>query len=200
MPNLADSRSTTGQGLRWRPSMTLAEIRLYEFDAVDDRACAHARVIMALELDMNVRIVRLQKPTNDALSLLNEYYEAINVTQRDTLRSIRETSRDKSAGIWLAYLNEQAVGCVLLKRLPSIPIAGECKRLYVKPDARGLGIASKMLDALEAFAREKGLSWIYLDSFDALEAAIMLYERRGYVSCDRYNENPQATLFLRKKL
>ena len=56
------------------------------------------------------------------------------------------------------------------------------------------------MDVLEQFARESGLEWIYLDSYDDLKPAIALYERRGYSRCDRYNDNPQATLFMRKRI
>jgi hypothetical protein len=42
--------------------------------------------------------------------------------------------------------------------------------------------------------------WIYLDSYDDLKAAIALYGKRGYDRCDRYNDNPQATLFMRKQI
>jgi hypothetical protein len=33
-----------------------------------------------------------------------------------------------------------------------------------------------------------------------LQAAIAFYERHGYLRCDRYNDNPQATIFMRKRL
>ena len=82
----------------------------------------------------------------------------------------------------------------------SIVSAGECKRLYVRPHARGKRIADKLLDAQEEFARSQGIEWIYLDSFDDLKTAIALYERRGFERCARYNDNPQATLFMRKRL
>jgi GNAT superfamily N-acetyltransferase len=104
---------------------------------------------------------------------------------------------DDSSGVWLAYLDGTAVGCVALKPLPSIPSAAECKRLYVQPAARGLHIADKLLEAQEEFARTQGFQWIYLDTYGDLKAAIALYLKRGYVSCERYNDNPQATIFLR---
>jgi GNAT superfamily N-acetyltransferase len=65
---------------------------------------------------------------------------------------------------------------------------------------RGEGLAGALLDEQEAFARSRGLQWIYLDSYDDLKAAIALYRKRGYLPCERYNDNPQATLFLRKKI
>jgi DNA-binding MarR family transcriptional regulator/GNAT superfamily N-acetyltransferase len=147
-----------------------------------------------------VRIVRLSKPNGDAIRLLQEYYEAVSVVQRDTPEAIRKIVGDPGSGVWLAYLDEKAVGCVVLRKLGSVPFAGECKRLYVQPIARGHRIAEKLLDAQEDFARSKGLRWIYLDSYDDLKVAIALYRRRGYVSCERFNDNPQATVFLRKNI
>ena len=82
----------------------------------------------------------------------------------------------------------------------SARLASECKRLYVKPAARGKHIAGGLLDAQEEFARSQGVEWIYLDTHDGLKAAIALYERRGYQRCERYNDNPQATLFMRKRI
>ncbi len=134
------------------------------------------------------------------MRLLHEYYDALSVMQRDTPEAIRKIIDDPCSDLWLAYLEENAVGCVVLRTLGSIPFAGECKRLYVQPMARGHRIADKLLDAQEDFARSKGLRWIYLDSYDDLEVAIALYRKRGYVSCERYNDNPQATVFLRKRI
>jgi hypothetical protein len=53
---------------------------------------------------------------------------------------------------------------------------------------------------MEGYAREMGWAWVYLDSKDDLREALRIYLRRGYVRCDRYNDNPQATVFLRKEL
>jgi DNA-binding MarR family transcriptional regulator/GNAT superfamily N-acetyltransferase len=152
------------------------------------------------EKDRSVRIVRLSKSNPDAIRLLEEYYEAVNVVQRDPPEAIQKIIDAPCSGVWLAYLNEKAVGCVVLRKLASIPFAAECKRLYVQPIARGHHIADKLLDAQEDFARSKGLRWIYLDSYDDLKVAIALYRKRGYVSCKRYNDNPQATVFLRKNI
>jgi DNA-binding MarR family transcriptional regulator/GNAT superfamily N-acetyltransferase len=164
------------------------------------QSLATAQSILTREQTSMVRIVRLSKMDDDLLRLINEYYEAINVTQREAPATIKKIIQDKRSGVWLAHLNNQAVGCVVLKPLPSMSSAAECKRLYVQPQARGHGLANSMLDALETFAHDQGLTWIYLDSFDALTAAVTLYKKRGYVPCDRYNDNPQATIFLRKKV
>jgi ribosomal protein S18 acetylase RimI-like enzyme len=147
--------------------------------------------------ESGVRIVRLPEATSEAIDILLEYYEAINVVQRDTPEAIRTMVSEPGSGLWLASWNGAAVGCVLLRALPSRPFAGECKRLYVKPEARGHGIGDRLMDALEEFARANGVRCIYLDSHDGLQSALALYRRRGYGACERYNENPQATVFLR---
>jgi DNA-binding MarR family transcriptional regulator/GNAT superfamily N-acetyltransferase len=164
------------------------------------KSLSKVRSILSEEERPAVRIVRLREASDDAFRLLQEYYEAVNVVQRDTPEAIQKIIDDASSGVWLAYFEGRAVGCVVLRRLSSIPLAGECKRLYVQPEVRGHRIADKLLEAQKDFARSKGLRSIYLDSYDDLKVAIALYRKRGYVSCERYNDNPQATVFLRKNL
>jgi DNA-binding MarR family transcriptional regulator/predicted N-acetyltransferase YhbS len=147
-----------------------------------------------------LRIVRLTEVNDDALAIIHEYYEAVHVVQRDKPGSIQKLIDTPASGLWLAYLGDEVVGCVVLRKLAKLRGASECKRLYVKPGARGKHIAEKLLDALEAFARGEGVAWVYLDSYDDLKAAIALYEKRGYEHCERYNDNPQATVFMRKRL
>lgn len=163
-------------------------------------ALTEIRRILDPSREEPVKIVRLKQACDEALRILEEYYEAAHVVQRDQPGSLQDLIDEPGSGMWLASLGDQVVGCVVLRQLPSVPFAAECKRLYVKPAARGKRIATMLLDAQEEYAREQGLDWIYLDTYDDLKAAIALYQQRGYVRCDRYNDNPQATLFMRKRL
>jgi GNAT superfamily N-acetyltransferase len=72
--------------------------------------------------------------------------------------------------------------------------------MYVRENFRGRGIAQSLLAAVEAFARTAGCDWIYLDTTEGMKAAARLYERSGFVRCERYNQNPQAAIFMRKNL
>jgi GNAT superfamily N-acetyltransferase len=136
----------------------------------------------------------------DTHALLNEYFEAINVVVRDTPEGVKAFLGTRDAALWLAYVDGAPAGCVALRPLPQISGAVECKRLYVRPQHRGLGIAESLLDAMEAHAAAEGHHWIYLDSKAGLDAAIRLYQKRGYQHCERYNDNPEATVFQRKAL
>jgi ribosomal protein S18 acetylase RimI-like enzyme len=53
---------------------------------------------------------------------------------------------------------------------------------------------------LERFASERQVAWLYLDTKDDLTGAIAFYRRHNYRVCERYNDNPQATIFMRKRL
>lgn len=167
-------------------------------DLVASLQRAHA--ILSHPPKLPVSIERLTQPSKVALEILEEYYEAVHVVKRDSPNALRSLLADPTSAMWLAKLDHEVVGCVVLRNLSSIPDAGECKRLYVRPSARGRHIATLLLDALEDHARDLKLDWIYLDTHDGLKAAIALYEQRGYQPCDRYNDNPQATLFMRKRL
>ncbi|QNI36231.1 bifunctional helix-turn-helix transcriptional regulator/GNAT family N-acetyltransferase [Edaphobacter albus] len=160
----------------------------------------NVRQILSKNQPATIQIERLTSINKETLAIFEEYYDAVHVVQRDKPDSLRKMIHESGSGIWLAYRGNEVVGCVALRTLPSIPYASECKRLYVKPSARGHHVADQLLDAQEEFARSQGIKWIYLDSYDDLKAAIAIYERRGYQRCKRYNNNPQATLFMRKKI
>jgi ribosomal protein S18 acetylase RimI-like enzyme len=161
---------------------------------------SRVRTIQSRAQQTPIQIVQLENETQDAQAILQEYYETVNVLVRDQPGVIQAIIDAPASGVWLAYLGKEVVGCVVSRRLESIAKSSECKRLYVKPWARGRGIANKLLDAQEMHARNEGIEWIYLDSYDDLKTAIALYERRGYARCERYNDNPQATVFMRKKI
>ena len=146
----------------------------------------------------------MRRATADDLSqltaLVERYYDEWKVVQRDSPEQIAAYLQQPAPfGFVLAEERGALIGCVLLRPLPSIASAGECKRLYVVPEHRGEGFASLLMDFLEGFASEK-LDWIYLDTGTEFTAAQSLYQARGYESCERYNDNPQAACFFRKRL
>lgn len=77
---------------------------------------------------------------------------------------------------------------------------GEIKRMWVHPDWRGAGLGSRMLRQLEAAAAAMEHRVVRLDTRYLLTDAIALYERSGYRSIERYNDNPYATHWFEKHL
>lgn len=56
----------------------------------------------------------------------------------------------------------------------------ELKRMYVAPDRRRSGLASQVVAACEAWAKELGFSTMILETGNLQHAAIALYQRLGY--------------------
>ena len=72
--------------------------------------------------------------------------------------------------------------------------------MWLHPDARGLGLGTRLLAALESAARHAGRHAVRLDTNESLREAIALYESAGYRRIVRYNDNPDATRFYEKSL
>jgi GNAT superfamily N-acetyltransferase len=148
-----------------------------------------------------VRVYRADLSEADAAyRIVSEYYEAVGVVVREGRAAFENEYFGEGAGLWLATANDEVVGCIGLHRLPQLHESGEIKRLYVRPGHRGQGVAEALLMELEGYAAQHGNKALYLDSKDDLESAIRFYRRHGYQPCERYNDNPQATIFMYKQL
>jgi len=135
-----------------------------------------------------------------ARTILDEYNDAVGVVLRDDRAALRNYLGGPGA-LWFAQDGDLSVGCIAFRPLPRIgPEAGEVKRLYVRPAQRGNHVADALLDALECHARVCGYGALYLDTHDGLPTALRFYARRGYERIPRYNDNPQATIFMRRIL
>jgi DNA-binding MarR family transcriptional regulator/GNAT superfamily N-acetyltransferase len=111
----------------------------------------------------------------------------------------REEEMTPPAGYFVvARLDGRPVGCGALRRIDRS--VGEIKRMWTAPEARGQGIARRVMQKLEALAREGRLKTLRLDTNRALVEAQALYRREGYREIARYNENPYAHHWFEKNL
>ena len=138
--------------------------------------------------------------TEAAYRIVEEYYRAASVVVREDAQKFAEEYFARGAGVWLAEGDSGIVGCAALRKLKEKPGCGEIKRLYVQPAHRGQGIAELLLEALERYAKDFGYQWLYLDTAADMKAAQRFYERKRFAHCERYNDNPQAAIFMRKAL
>jgi DNA-binding MarR family transcriptional regulator/GNAT superfamily N-acetyltransferase len=96
----------------------------------------------------------------------------------------------------LARLEERPVGCGAVKARDDD--AAEIKRMWVAPQARGLGIARRILDRLEDEARALGCRRVRLDTNRSLAEAQAMYRKAGYRETTRYNDNSYADYWFEK--
>jgi GNAT superfamily N-acetyltransferase len=156
----------------------------------------------ALERSQKARLeIRRAGPAelDAAYGIVAEYYEAVQVVARESRERFAQDYFAATAGVWLAWMDGQIAGCIALRSLNNAETA-EIKRMYVRAAWRGHGMAQKLLEEAECFAQKNGYRWIYLDTTGGMVAAAQLYRSNGYELCERYNENPQATIFMRKRL
>lgn len=121
--------------------------------------------------------VRAAKP-GDAPAMLA--LESLFPSDRMSARSIRRFIASPSARVFVAVRGAELLGdLVLLLRANS-----RNARIYsvvVNPQARGLGIGNRLVEAAERAARREGRAAVSLEVRTDNVAARALYAKRGYV-------------------
>ncbi|MFD7152945.1 GNAT family N-acetyltransferase [Kribbella sp. NPDC059898] len=103
------------------------------------------------------------------------------------------------AGLLLvATLRSEPAGCGALKLHGPEP--AEIKRMWVSPEARGLGLGRRLLTELEHAAAAHGAPAVRLETNRTLTEAIALYRTSGYQEVAPFNEEPYAHHWFQKPL
>lgn len=171
----------------------------------DPDALLAAMDLVACALQRDRTVVEPTDPTSEpARACLQAYYGEL--ARRFPSGFDVRRSRDPDAadmipprGVFLlAWSDGLPVGCVGLKGGDGD--AAEVKRLWVAPAARGLGLARRLMAAVEAAARDLGIRRLRLDTNRALPEAVELYRKTGWLEIPRFNEDPYPDVFFEKRL
>ena len=88
-----------------------------------------------------------------------------------------------------AYVDGVASGCA------AIMLRGqdyaEVKRVFVAPNARGLGLARRLLAKLEERALSAGVTMLRLETGDYQPDALSLFQSLGFEICERFGDYPE---------
>jgi len=90
----------------------------------------------------------------------------------------------------LARSDGRVLGCIGMRALNGTDC--EMKRLYVRPDARGLQLGRQLVERLCEEARNAGYTRMFLDTLPTMEAAQRLYAQLGFEETQAYVFNPVA--------
>ena len=119
----------------------------------------------------------------------------------DRTRSISADNAELTlpAGLLLmATLHSEPAGCGALKFHGAEP--AEIKRMWVSPDARGLGLGRRLLTELEREAEQHDAPAVRLETNRNLTEAIALYRSAGYHEVPAFNTEPYAHHWFEKTL
>lgn len=162
----------------------------------------HRDIIVALTRDyfewMNLQVLQaMGRSIPDLIGMeLDPYISCV-------LESICRCSPPESV-FYLAQIHGRAAGMGGLRRLPDG--SAEIVRIYTRPEHRGLGIGTLMVQRLIAEARRFGYSELKLDTGTFMQAAQTIYRAAGFVEIEPYEgaEPPPSMhsiwLFMRKTL
>lgn len=86
---------------------------------------------------------------------------------------------------YVAEQNEELIGGAGIYSSDGLPF-GVCElvKMYLKKDARGLGLGKKLIDQCLHFASFTGYKKVYLETFHDLRKAVSVYEKFGFTYLD----------------
>jgi DNA-binding MarR family transcriptional regulator/GNAT superfamily N-acetyltransferase len=169
-----------------------------------ERLVVAMRDIERLLTSASVEIEAVDPESADAQYCLAEYVGELNRrSERGFDPTIGATAlphevRPPAGQFFVAYLHGEAIGCGAVKHHAEAP--AEIKRMWIAPQARGLGLGRRLLEKLETSALESGARVGHLETSAVLPEAIALYRSAGWVEVAQFNDEPFADHWFEKQL
>lgn len=113
-----------------------------------------------------------------------------------TLKNPDKAYLDEGGFVFFALYDNKVVGCVALKRLDENTF--EFAKLFIDPNARNLGIATKLIERCISRCRENDATELWLQTTMAMPEAHKLYYKLGFV--DRKAPKQMAVLARTEKI
>ncbi|MEP6895043.1 MAG: GNAT family N-acetyltransferase, partial [Chloroflexota bacterium] len=137
---------------------------------------------------MTTSIVPERPDTADAIMLIDELEQHLAPFYPATSRHGYSVEKLIKQGVAFFVLRQDDIpaGCGGVQFFGTE--YGEVKRMFVRPQFRGLGLAKLMLEHLEQYSREHNIRVLRLETGIHQKEAIGLYERFGFRRVPHFGE------------
>lgn len=146
---------------------------------------------------MNFNIKKVSAKSDEVTPLSNELHKELEILYGGEIIEEFIGENEQMLVFYIAYdRDENGVACGALKHFDNH--TAEIKRMFVKPELRGLGISKKILTALEQYARELQYNRLILETGLKQPEAMSLYSKFNYtpIKCyGRHADDPDSRCF-----
>jgi len=126
-----------------------------------------------------LQLIRTNSENNDFINLVKKLDAYLKISDGDDHDFYNQFNDiDVIKYVVVVYKNEKPVGCGAIKHFDSTRV--EVKRIFVDTTQRGLGIAPKILNELEVWAKEKNYKKCILETGERQVEAVNLYHKSNY--------------------
>jgi len=134
-----------------------------------------------------MKIIRTNSKNTDFKNLVKKLDDYLKITDGDEHDFYNQFNHIAALEhVVLVYADEIAVGCGAIKKFDELCM--EVKRMYLSPENRGTGIAQKMLNELEAWAKELGYKKCVLETGKRQIEAVKFYHKCKYKVIPNYGQ------------
>jgi GNAT superfamily N-acetyltransferase len=134
----------------------------------------------------------LERDIDRLLPLIREFHEHVGLTMSDDERVstlLRLISDDTWGTVWLVFDGAELAGYIAICIGYSIEFRGNdafIDEFYIRPESRGRGLGSKVLELIRAEAKIKGIRALHLEVARPNAKARKLYSSVQFVAREEY--------------
>jgi putative acetyltransferase len=148
--------------------------------------------------NLAVTITRERPDTPEAIALIDELEATLAPHYPPTSRHGYDVQKliDQGVAFFVIRHGGAPAGCGGVQLFGTA--YGELKRMYVRPQFRGLGLAKLLIDRLAAHALASGAPLLRLETGIHQHEAVGLYERAGFARVPpfgEYHDDPLSIFF-----
>ncbi len=148
-----------------------------------------------MDPEHSIAAIEAPREISEVRAMFREYEAFLNVGLcfpgfEQELAGLPGEYAPPQGALFKATTASRVAGCVALR--PVQDGLCEMKRLFVRPDYRGLGLGRKLAKRIVLEAKRIGYTRMRLETFEFLTGAIHIYKDLGFMQIGSYYDDPHT--------